>query len=363
MVGPVTLEVLIDAVRLGQSPGQRGIGTYMRSLIGALARQPDIRLTALATAGTPLPPEVVRINTLRMAPPRWSVAEHKLLLPRQLRRTDADVFHSPAFDPPRRCPAPWVQTIHDVIPLEYNGPGVDRRGWQRYVQRLRAADAVIAVSRWSADRAIEILDLDPGRVHVIHHGVNPAFHAVTPEPDVDPPYLLYVSAWAPYKGFAEACEVVSRLADAGYPHRLKMVGPLDADTVQRVRGEAFRSGHPERVDVLGFVEDLPAVYQRASALVVTSRMEGFGLPAAEAMAAGTPVIAFDNSALSEVVGGGGVLVPDGDVASMVANLQTLLDDSAAWREQSRRGRQRARAFDWHESARAHADVFHKVARA
>lgn len=355
------IDVVIDAVRLGQSPGQRGIGTYMRNVIGGLAARSDLRLHVLATPATALPPGVARIDVLRVAPPRFAVAEHKLLLPRQLRRARADVFHSPAFDPPRRSPLPWVYTLHDVIPLEFDhSAGLDRRRWESYAPRIRAADAVICVSRWSADRAIALLGLDPRRVRVIHHGVDPTYRAIEPDPDRENPYLLYTGAWSPYKGFAEAVRVVGELAEAGYPHRLKIAGPLDKVTRQRARAELAASGHADRIDLLGFVDDLPGLLSRATAAVVTSRMEGFGLPAAEAMAAGVPVVSFDNSALHEVVDGGGLLVPDGDVSAMVTALRGLLDNPGMWHEQSERGRERARAFDWDASAAAHAEVYRSV---
>jgi glycosyltransferase involved in cell wall biosynthesis len=356
------LDVLIDAVRLGQSPGQRGIGTYMRHLIGALAKRQDIRLHALATASTPLPPEVVRVNAVRKAPLRLEVAEHKLLLPLQLRRTQAAVFHSPAFDPPRRSPVPWVYTLHDVIPLELDyAAGLGRRTWERYAPRIRGADAVVSVSRWSADRAIALFDLDPRRVHVIHHGVDPTYRSIEPDPDLDNPYLLYVGARSPYKGYLEAVEVVGLLAEAGYPHRLKVAGPLDEVAKQQARDDAARLGLADRVDVLGFVDDLPGLLGRACALLMTSRMEGFGLPAVEAFAAGVPVVSFDNSALHEVVDGGGVLVPDGDVPAMATALRPLLDDPETWREHSARGRARSGAFDWDASAALHAEVYRSVA--
>lgn len=356
------IDVLIDAVRLGQSPGQRGIGTYMRHLIGALAKRRDIHLHALATPSTPLPPEVVRVNAVRKAPLRLEVAEHKLLLPLQLRRTQAAVFHSPAFDPPRRSPVPWVYTLHDVIPLELDySAGLGRRIWERYAPRIRGADAVVSVSRWSADRAIALFELDPKRVHVIHHGVDPAYRNIKPDPDLDNPYLLYVGARSPYKGFTEAVEVVGLLAEAGYPHRLKVAGPLDDAAKQQARDDAARIGLADRVDVLGFVDDLPGLLGRASALLMTSRMEGFGLPAAEALAAGVPVVSFDNSALHEVVDGGGVLVPDGDVPTMATALRSLLDNPETWHEHSERGRARSAAFDWDASAAQHAEVYRSVA--
>lgn len=356
------IDVLIDAVRLGQSPGQRGIGTYLRHLIGALAKRPDLRLHALATPATPLPPEVVRVDAIRRAPRRLEVAEHKLLLPLQLRRTRAAVFHSPAFDPPRRSPVPWVYTLHDVIPLEFDHTaGLGRKTWERYAPRIRGADAVVAVSRWSADRAIALFEVDPRRVHVIHHGVDPAYRSIEPNPDLDDPYLLYIGARSPYKGFTEAVEVMGLLAEAGYPHRLKVAGPLDEVAKQAARDDAARLGLGDRVDVLGFVDDLPGLLGRASALLMTSRMEGFGLPAAEALAAGVPVVSFDNSALHEVVDGGGVLVPDGDVPAMAAAVRPLLDDLETWREYSARGRARSAAFDWDVSAARHAEVYQSVA--
>src|SRR5438445_777387 len=129
------------------------------------------------------------------------------------------------------------------------------------------------------------------------------------------PYLLYVGVYGPHKGYAEVFEVISEPARLGFPHRLKVVGTLNPWREQQIAGLLEGCRHPERVDLMGFVsnDELRALYGSASALIVTSRCEGFGLPALEAMATGTPVIAFANTALPEVIGTGGTLVPDGDV--------------------------------------------------
>jgi glycosyltransferase involved in cell wall biosynthesis len=122
--------------------------------------------------------------------------------------------------------------------------------------------------------------------------------------------------------------------------------------------DLIRAGdRPDRVEALGYVEDLPALYQGASALLVTSRAEGFGLPAAEAMACGTPVVAFANTSLVEIVGEGGILVPDGDVASMVKAVDPLLRNERAWDDACARARERGRRFDWDRTVTEHAEVF------
>jgi glycosyltransferase involved in cell wall biosynthesis len=236
-----------------------------------------------------------------------------------------------------------------------------RRRWRRHGPRLRRADAVIAVSRHVADRTIQRFGLDPARVHVVHHGVDPGFRPAPGRELSDPPYLLFVAAWGPHKGHAEAVEVVARLADAGYPHRLKIVGYEDAWMAARVRDVVGRGRHPERVDVVGWADELPALYQRATALVLTSRAEGFGLPAVEAMACGTPVVAFANTSLPEVVGDGGALVADGDVDAFVRDVRVLLDDERAWQEASARALARAARFDWGQSVAAHAEILRAVA--
>jgi glycosyltransferase involved in cell wall biosynthesis len=122
---------------------------------------------------------------------------------------------------------------------------------------------------------------------------------------------------------------------------------------------------PDRVELVGYVPraELVRLYQAADALVVTSRFEGFGLPSLEAMAMGTPVVAFDNSAVAEVVGDGGVLVPDGDTQALVDELAGILSDPALRERLSQAGRRRAGAFTWKESARRHAEVYAQAAEA
>jgi glycosyltransferase involved in cell wall biosynthesis len=258
---------------------------------------------------------------------------------------------------------PWVQTLHDVIPLVFDDPDLEpeRRRWRRQSGRYRKATAVVAVSRYSADVGISLLKLDPARVHVIPHGVGQEFAPPGRSRD-ERRDLLMVGEYSRRKGYPEAFAVVAALTELGYPHRLRVTGRIAPWVRPAVEGVRTASPRPDRVDLLGFVDDLVAEYQRAQVLVMSSRYEGFGLPALEAMACGTPVVAFDNSSLTEVVGAAGILVPDGDVPEMVRAVRSLLDDPGRWREFSQRGLEWAKRFSWERSVSTHAELFVRVSQ-
>ena len=356
---------MVDATALGDDSAYRGIGTYVRQLLVGLAVQPDLTVSALCLPGTPLP-DGIRPRTLRrVAPGRWRRAEHELLLPLDLARRPAEVFHSPALDPPARCRRPWVQTLHDVIPLVFDDPelGVERRRWRRHAERYRRASTIIAVSRHTADVAVSILELDPQRIEVIHHGVNPRFRPGDRSGTGEAPYLLTVGEYSHRKGYGEAFAVAGALAELGYPHRLRVVGRIVPWVRPALDALLAAAPVPERIELLGFVDDVVGEYQRAEVLLMTSRYEGFGFPVLEAMACGTPVVAFANSSITEVVGDAGILVDDGDVAKMVKAVRSVCDDRELWHELSQRGIERAAEFSWERSVRAHAEVYRRCARA
>jgi glycosyltransferase involved in cell wall biosynthesis len=356
-------DLLIDAASLGDASAFRGIGTYVRRLLAGLALDERFSVSALVTDGTEVPAGVAPVRVGRLVPPRFRPIEHDLRLPGEIRRERPDVFHSPALDPPRRSSAPWVSTLHDVIPLVLDHPDLaaERRRWQRRAPRYRSAAAVIAVSRYTADEGTRALGLDPRRVEVIPHGVGEEFSPPTGPRASDPPYLLLVGEYSERKGYEEAFAAVGALAGLGYPHRLRVVGRVAPWVKPRIDALVAHAPQPERIDVLGFVDDLVASYQRASLLLMTSRYEGFGLPILEAMACGTPVVAFANSSITEVAGDAGVLVPDGDVEALVRAARAVLDDEDRWRELSERGLERAQSFTWDRSIAAHADLFSAVA--
>lgn len=356
------LRVLVDASALGGPSASSGIRTMTRSLLGALVAEGSVDLTAIVSPGVPLPSGVWRREIHRVAPPgRAELVERNLRLPLELRRTPSDLLFEPGFHAPWRVDRPHVQTLFDVIPLVLDDPDLDslRRRWRRFAPRYRRADAVIAISRSAADDGIRLLGLDPARVEVAHLGVGPDFH---PGPGaVDVPYLLVVSDFARRKGFAQAFEVVARLAELGHPHRLKVAGRVNPWSRRELETTMAAAPRPDLIDHLGFVDDLPALFRSASLFLGTSRYEGFGLPALEAMASGVPVVAFANSAVTEVVADGGRLVPDGDVAAMTDAAHQLLGSPAAWEDARGAGLERASRFTWSAAARVHAEVFSSVA--
>ena len=356
---------------------QSGIGTNVRNLLASLAplaRGRDqlgaaLAVNALVSPGVPLDWRIGRrpIHRVVRSRARVEVIEHAVRVPVDARRwrDDGEVFHNPGFHAPWGIQSPWVQTLLDLIPLALDEPDLQplRKRWQRFGPRYRQADAIIAISRHAADEGIRLLGVDPKRVHIAHLGVDPRFSPSTSAAAAagGPPYLLVVAEYSRRKGFGEAFAVIAALADAGYPHVLKVAGQVHdfaRPELERLRAGAER---PERIELLGYVDDLPELYRRASVVLVTSRYEGFGLPAVEAMASGVPVVAFANSALTEVVADGGRLVADGDVDAMLKAVRTLLDSADAAQEGRQRGLERAAHFTWSESAARHVEVYRSVA--
>jgi len=343
-----SVRVLVDGRALTDSSSYRGIGTYLRNLLPALAAQPGLEVAVLLPEVTAVPARCSAIPVTRRAPGRSANLEHDVRLPLELLRHRADVVLAPGLDPPYYSPTPVVQIVHDVLPL-MGGGGTARR-WRRRAWRYRRAAVLVAVSDWTARSAIQALALDPARVHVVPPGVPSRYRPAAVS--VETPYLLFVGEYDPRKRHALAFAAIAALAERGFPHVLQVTGRIAPWYAETMRGLHAQAPRPDRVELLGHVPEarLLELYQGATALLVTSEGEGFGLPALEAMACGTPVVAFNNSATTELVSGAGILVPDGDLAALVDAVESLVRSPALSAELSNAALARASLFSWDRTA-------------
>jgi glycosyltransferase involved in cell wall biosynthesis len=359
-----SIRVAVDGLGLSRDSAYRGIGTYCRHVLAALAEDPDLDIVALVPGAAEVPAGIRRRRTFRIAPGRWAAAEHDWLTPIELSLARPDVVFSPGRFPPRRSPRPVVQTLHDVVPLlpDTDVLEEERDVWRRSLPRWPQAAVVVAVSEDSA-RSARKVGVPADRIVVAPHGVDPAFVPAARFTRAEPPYLLMVGEYDPRKRHHLAFEVVAGLASRGQPHGLKVAGrlsPVHADAFASLVAQAPR---PDLVSLLGYrpLAELVTLYQQADAVIVTSSHEGFGFPALEAMACGTPVVAFDNSATSEVVGGAGILVPDGDVHAMVDAVEAIVTSPAHRADLAARCLSRAGKYSWRASAAIHAAALRTAA--
>lgn len=258
----------------------------------------------------------------------------------------ANIVHVNTWLHPRFIPAhlPVVATLHhslhDPALQAYKGRlrGAYHQWWVAPIERavLRRADKTVAVSRFAAEIACNTLCKVP--IDVIHNGVDIAhFRPIDREQHPSGRFrLLYVGSWKELKGVDLLVPVIRSLGAEFELHCT--VG----------RDMIGRGGFPPNMIPIGHLESQDAVVeamQNADALLFPSRSEGFGLVAAEAMACGLPVIAFEKTSADEIVGNGeaGVLVPKNDIGAIVAAARWLKDDLGSRRRLSVAARRRATA--------------------
>jgi glycosyltransferase involved in cell wall biosynthesis len=140
-----------------------------------------------------------------------------------------------------------------------------------------------------------------------------------------------------------------------------IVDPEAQDGVKLLKAIS-RLSRPKQVITPGFISDsdLAWLYGHAMAFVFPSRYEGFGLPVLEAMQAGCPVVAYDNSSIPEVAGDAALLVPDGD--SLVPAITKVLKDEALRQTLIQKGKARAKRFSWDRTARETLGVLSEAAK-
>lgn len=279
---------------------------------------------------------------------------------------------------------PCLVTFHDVIaetlPHLIFKTRRSRWFWNAKCRlALARATRVLTVSEASRRGLMEHFGLSADRIRVMPEAASPVFrpvdrndpahHEALARCDVkfDQRFLLYVGGISPHKNIDTLLNGFARIADddARRDARLVIVGDYKGDSFRTcyadLTAQAARLRITQRVHFTGFVpdDDLRHLYAACQAFVFPSYLEGFGLPAVEAMACGAAVVASDRGSLPEVLDGAGAMFDPHDADALATVLARVLDD-AAWRDELRaRSLRRAADFSWDASARRVIEVFHE----
>jgi glycosyltransferase involved in cell wall biosynthesis len=261
-----------------------------------------------------------------------------------------------------------VVTVHDLIPLvDPSGLTVAQvNRFRKTVWKLREADCLVAVSDYTRRTACELLDIKPGRVAVVHSGVDETFFqtVTTLPPRVQAlprrRYVLSVGSDLPRKNLRTLPTVMRALAREVPDVCLVRVGALMSDSLAAECRAALGQGC--FVELGGVSDDdLRALYQQAGAFFMPSNFEGWGLPVAEALASGCPVVCSNVSSLPEAGGGAALMAAPDDAETFAQHLARVMEDERFREELIAEGRNVSAARTWSRTMEQLIGIYRSLA--
>jgi glycosyltransferase involved in cell wall biosynthesis len=371
------LRIAIDAHSVGTELG--GNESYATNLIEALAEIDTAnhytlyvtRREAVERFSNRWPNFVVRATL-----PHTPLVRIPLTLSAELRKNPVDVLHV-QFTAPPFSPCPVVVSIHDLS-FEHLPQTFKRRSRTQLrmtVRRsARKAAQVVALSEHARSDIITTYGLRPEKLNVIPLAAPSYFGPVEDAAElqrvrqiygIEPNYILTVGSIQPRKNLSRLIAAYSSLRHAQREVKLPqlvLVGKcawLYDETLRTIKELEVSNS----VVLTGYVPEanLPALYSGALCFVYPSYFEGFGLPPLEAMKCGAPVIVSNKTSLPEVVGQAAILVDPFDISDIASAIEKVISNSNLRSHLRVKGFERARLFDWRETARQTVAVYKKAA--
>ena len=360
--------VALDVTPLQNANRVRGIGTYVRGLATRLAAQDEVAIEFWGWQGDlPLeirPPHRAVLMKRSLMPEyrgKWLFAQ--LAMQRRARASRVRAVH--ITDPDALTPLgghKLLTTVYDLIPLRQ---GISRKrligwaGYRTYVRNLRGVDTYFAISRQTAQELTDLLGVPSEKIVVAVPGIDlppssgAALAAVRP-------YFLYLGGPNPNKNLPTLLNAMARTA--ALPEELLVAGHWLPKQIATLNASVSASGLGGRVRHIGFVPDgeLAPRLRKATAVVIPSRSEGFGLPVGEGLAAGALVIHSRLPVLEET-SAGSALTFDAESPDQLADcLRRASAGGVAMDELRGKGRLRARDLTWDGAIRATMAAYQEI---
>jgi glycosyltransferase involved in cell wall biosynthesis len=354
--------------------GAAGIGRYAANVAHSLIAYGDeAEVVLLARQGSEFEamslPRRVTLAFCRPTGPLWE----QLQLPGILQEFGVDLYHSPLFTVPIARACKQLATVHDAIPerVPENVPEDFLALHRRYFGPcLRASDAVLTVSEYSKQDIEKLPALGEKPVHVAYQAISEQFNLDRAQAERGHTcrklrtlqrYIIYIGSIEPRKNVIPLVEAFAVLQQRSRDVHLVLGGRrlfADYDPVAR----AAELGVAERVHYLGYVDDadLPGLYGGAELLAYPSSYEGFGLPVAEALACGCPVVTAPNTSLPEAGGEAALYADPSDRNALAEAMLTLLEDRAERERRIALGLRHAAQFTRERFAQQLLEVYRRV---
>jgi len=295
-------------------------------------------------------------------------------------KINPDLVHFPHFNVPLLMKKAYVVTIHDIIKHYSKGKETTTKSsliyWPKYLayrllfrQTIKRAKKIIVPSQWVKNQLIKKYQFVKNKVIVIYEGVDPKIKRVNQKftqktldhYKINSPYILYVGSLYPHKNIPALLKAIKILSDKSYPINLVIISARNVFQ-ERVKKQIKKLGIKNKVKILNFLTDkeLAAFYQKATAFVFPSLMEGFGLPGLEAMQCGCPVLAANSSCLPEIYGQA-ALYFDPQKPEKIAKMVLEVANSFSIRQNLiNKGYERVKLFSWEKNVSETLRVYRKI---
>jgi glycosyltransferase involved in cell wall biosynthesis len=276
------------------------------------------------------------------------------------RQLHSNLLFSPIPEAPLFSRCRYIVTVHDLIPLRFGRPFSRLTTYFRYYipQVLHQAEHIICNSESTKQEVMAFFGISSQKITSTLLAYDRSHFRNLNLPESN--YFLYIGRHDRHKNLhrlIKAFSTLSRHQDS----ELYLAGPADDRYTPELEILVRELGIEQRVKFLDYIPyaELPALMNRALALVFPSLWEGFGLPALEAMACGAPVITSNLSALPEVTGDAALLIDPYDVGAIADAMQTVVDSSQLRSKMRVAGIERAELFSWEHTGKATAAILAK----